>query len=126
MGKIIKIVAYCVAIPLVIAGSLLIYLIYPGTPSRSHSMNFDGYIDLPKGGSLNVLDYLTIKDHTLFVTAESSGAVFKVNLDPTTQLADGNVSRLPGSGSVHGVMIIPAENVSFAINIKENKVDDFD
>jgi DNA-binding beta-propeller fold protein YncE len=89
-------------------------------------MKFDGYIDLPKGGSLNVLDYLTIKDHTLFVTAESSGSVFKVNLDPTTQLADGNVSRLPGSGSVHGVLLIPDENVAFVTRSEENKVDVFD
>jgi DNA-binding beta-propeller fold protein YncE len=115
-----------VAILLLIAASVLIYLVYPGTPSRSQSMNFDGYISLPKNRALNVLDYLTIKDHTLFVTDESSGSVFKVNLDPTTQLADGSVSQLSGGGSVHGVLLIPGENVGFITRAEENKVDVFD
>jgi DNA-binding beta-propeller fold protein YncE len=126
MRKIIKIIAYFVAIPLVIGGSLLIYLIYPGTPSRSHSMKFDGYIDLPKGGALSVLDYLTIENHALFVTEESSGAVFNVNLNPTTQMADGTVSRLPGSGSVHGVLLLPGKNIAFVTRSEENRVDVFD
>jgi DNA-binding beta-propeller fold protein YncE len=126
MKKIIKVVAYCLAVLLLIAGSLLLYLVLPGTPSRSRSMNFDGYIDLPKGGSLNVLDYLTIQDHTLFVTAESSGSVFKVNLNPTTEMTDGTVSRLPGGGSVHGVLLIPGANIAFVTRSEENKVDVFD
>jgi DNA-binding beta-propeller fold protein YncE len=126
MKKIIKVVAYCLAVFLLIAGSLLLYLVLPGTPSRSRSVNFDGYIDLPKGGSLNVLDYLTIQDHTLFVTAESSGSVFKVNLNPTTGMTDGTVSRLPGGGSVHGVLLIPGENIAFVTRSEENKVDVFD
>jgi DNA-binding beta-propeller fold protein YncE len=126
MKKIIKIAAYCLAVLLLIAGSVLIYLVFPGTPSRSPSMKFDGYIDLPKAKSLDVLDYLTIKDHNLFVTDESSGSVYKVTLDPTTQMADGTVSRLPGSGSVHGVLLIPDENVAFVTRSEENKVDVFD
>ncbi len=124
--EIIKIVAYCVAITLVIAGSLLIYLIYPGTPSRSHSMKFDGYIDLPKGGALSVLDYLTIENRALFVTEESSGSVFKVNLNPTAQMADGTVSRLPGTGSVHGVLLPPGKNIAFVTRSEANRVDVFD
>jgi DNA-binding beta-propeller fold protein YncE len=126
MKKIIKVVAYCLAVLLLIAGSLLIYLIYPGTPSRSHSMHFDGYVDLPKGGALSVLDYLTIENHALFVTEESSGSVFKVNLNPATQLADGTASRLPGSGSVHGVLLLPGKNIAFVTRSEENKVDVFD
>jgi DNA-binding beta-propeller fold protein YncE len=126
MRKTIKVVAYCFAILVVVAGSLLIYLVFPGTPSRSHFMKFDGYIVLPKDRALNVLDYLTIQDHTLFVTAESSGSVFKVDLDPTTELAGSTVSRLPGGGSVHGVLLIPGENIAFVTRGEENKVDVFD
>jgi DNA-binding beta-propeller fold protein YncE len=126
MKKIIKVVAYCLAALLLIAGSLLLYLVLPGTPSRSRSMKFDGYIDLPQAKSLNVLDYLTIKDHSLFVTDESSGSVYKVTLDPNTQMADGTVSRLPGGGGVHGVLLIPGENIAFVTRSEENKVDVFD
>jgi DNA-binding beta-propeller fold protein YncE len=126
MRKILKILMLFLLIALGIVGSALIYLAYPGTPSRSHSMNFDGYIDLPKGGALDVLDYLTIKDHSLFVTDESSGSVFKVTLDPATQMAGGTVSRLPGTGSVHGVLPLPGENIAFVTRSQENKVDVFD
>jgi len=38
------------------------YLVYPGKPSPSEFMAFDGFIELPRGGSLNVLDYLTLND----------------------------------------------------------------
>jgi DNA-binding beta-propeller fold protein YncE len=126
MKKIIKVIAYCLAMLLLITGSLLLYLVLPGTPSRSRSMKFDGYIDLPQAKSLNVLDYLTIKDHSLFVTDESSGSVYKVTLDPNTQMADGTVSRLPGGGGVHGVLVMPDENVAFVTRSEENKVDVFD
>jgi DNA-binding beta-propeller fold protein YncE len=126
MKKIIKLVAYCLAAVVLIAASLLIYLVFPGTPSQGRSMKFDGYIDLPKAKMLNVLDYLTIKDHTLFVTDESSGSVYKVTLDPTTQMAVGTVSQLRGSGSVHGVLLMPDKNVGFVTRSEENKVDVFD
>src|SRR5260370_17970235 len=56
-------------------------LICPGTPGKSKFMKFEGYIELPKSGPLNVLDYLTISNGTLFVTSESSGPLFKVDLD---------------------------------------------
>lgn len=126
MKKLIKILAYFIAILLLIAGSILLYLVFPGTPSRSRSMKFEGYIGLPQAKSLNVLDYLTLKDRTLFVTDESSGAVYKVTLDPNTQMADGTVSRLPGGGGVHGVLLMPDENVAFVTRSEENKVDVFD
>jgi DNA-binding beta-propeller fold protein YncE len=126
MKTIMKMLAYAVVLVLLIGGSVLIYLVFPGTPSRSRSMKFDGYIDLPQAKSLNVLDYLTIKDHSLFVTDESSGSVYKVTLDTKTQMADGTASRLPGGGGVHGVLLMPDENVAFVTRSEENKVDVFD
>src|SRR5882757_6053738 len=77
------------------------YLVYPGTPSKSRFMRFEGYIELPKGGLLNVLDYLTLNGSTLFVTSESSGALFKVKLDPAHPSAS-SVYQMPGSGATHG------------------------
>jgi DNA-binding beta-propeller fold protein YncE len=121
-----KILLFCLSAIAVVLGAVLLYLVYPGTPSRSHSMNFDRYIDLPQGGALNVLDYLTFRDHTLFVTDESSGSVFRVNLDPSTPAASGTVSQLPGTGTVHGVLLLPGEDVAFVTRSEENRVDVFD
>src|ERR1700733_15407805 len=73
------------------------FIICPGTPGKSRFMKFEGYIELPKSGPLNVLDYLTINSSTLFVTSESSGALFKVDLD-SNHPSLRPVSELPGSG----------------------------
>src|ERR1700682_99577 len=126
MRRVVKVVLSLLLVLIVVAGSVLLYLIFPGTPSRSHSMNFDGYIHLPKGKVLSILDYLTIGNHALFVTEESSGTVYKVNLNPSTQLADGDVSRLSGTGSVHGVLLLPGENIAFVTRAETNTVDVFD
>jgi DNA-binding beta-propeller fold protein YncE len=110
-----------------LAACVLAYLVFPGTPSRSRSMTFDGYIDLPKGqSSLTVLDYLTLKDRTLFVTDESSGAVFKVNLDANSKIANGEISQLPGTGNAHGVALLPGQDVAFVTRSEKNTVDIFD
>ena len=101
------------------------YLVYPGKPSPSEFMAFDGFIELPRGGSLNVLDYLTLNDHTLFVTNESSGALFKIALD-SSQPAAGTVSEMHGPGAAHGVALLPEANVAFITRSEENTVDVFD
>jgi DNA-binding beta-propeller fold protein YncE len=106
-------------------GVVSAYLVYPGTPSRSKFMAFDGFIELPRGGPLNVLDYLTLNDLTLFVTSESSGALFKIALD-SSQLAAGTVSEMPGTGAAHGVALLPEANVAFITRSEENTVDVFD
>ena len=101
------------------------YLICPGTPGKSKFMKFEGYIELPKCGSLSVLDYLTINNGILFVTSESSGALFKVDLDlghPSLS----TVSELPGSGAAHGVALMMDRNVAFITRSEENTVDVFD
>ncbi len=90
-------------------------------------MVFEGFIDLPKGQqALTVLDYLTLRDRTLFITDESSGAVFKLNLDSNKRMADGGVSQLPGTGAAHGVALLPGQNVAFVTRSEKNTVDVFD
>ena len=126
MKKGLKIAVIVALVVIGVAASALIYLVYPGTPSRSRFMTFQGFIELPQTGQLNVLDYLTLKDHVLFVTAESSGKVFKVTLDPATQASAINVSTLPGGGAVHGVLLMPSQNVAFVTRGEENTVDVFD
>jgi hypothetical protein len=112
MKKGFKIAVAVALVIIVVAASALIYLVYPGTPSRSNFMTFRGFIELPQTGRLNVLDYLTLRDHVLFVTSESSGKVFQVTLDPTTQTTAVNISTLAGGGAVHGVVLIPSQNVA--------------
>jgi len=101
------------------------YLIWPGTPGKSKFMKFDGYIELPKSGPLNVLDYLTINNGTLFVTSESSGVLFKVDLD-LNHPSRSTISELPGSGSAHGVVMTMDRNLAFITRSEENTVDVFD
>src|SRR3981081_256296 len=126
MKKVLKIVGIIALVLVAVAASVLIYLVFPGTPSRSRSMTFQGFIELPQTGRLNVLDYLTLRDHILFVTAESSGSLFKVTLDPTTQTTATSISTLPGGGAVHGVVLMPSQNVAFVTRGEENTVDVFD
>jgi DNA-binding beta-propeller fold protein YncE len=126
MKKGLKIAVTIALVVIGVAAAALIYLVYPGTPSRSRFMTFQGFIELPQTGRLNVLDYLTLRDHVLFVTAESSGKVFKATLDPTTQTTATSISTLPGGGAVHGVVLMPSQNAAFVTRGEENTVDVFD
>src|ERR1700676_392199 len=103
----------------------LVYLVYPDTPSKSKVMTFEGFIELPRGGLLTVLDYLTVNDQTLFVTSESSGALFKIAFD-RSDLKASTVSEMPGAGAAHGVAVLPDVNVAFITRSEANTVDVFD
>jgi len=126
MKKVLKMAGIIALVVIGVAASVLMYLVYPGTPSRSRTMTFQGFIEIPQTGRLNVLDYLTLRDHILYVTSESSGNVFKVTLDPTTQATSTNISTLPGGGAVHGVVLMPSQNLAFVTRGEENTVDVFD
>ena len=106
-------------------GAVLVYLAYPGTPGRSKFMAFDGFIELPRRQALTVLDYLTLTGHTLFITNESTGTLFKIVLD-SSQLAASTVSEMPGTGAAHGVALLPGQNVAFITRSEANTVDVFD
>lgn len=47
--KVLKIMGACVIVLLHLFGLVVAYLAYPGTPSKSKFMTFEGYIGLPKG-----------------------------------------------------------------------------
>jgi len=121
----LKIIAIVAIVLVSFLGAGLVYLVYPGTPSRSKLMAFDGFIKLPRGRLLTVLDYLTIDDHTLFVTNESSGSLFKIGLN-SSRPADSTVSEMQGSGAAHGVALLPWKNVAFITRSEANTVDVFD
>lgn len=126
MKTVLRIVLAFVGMLIAVAAIALIYLGYVGTPSNSTVMKFEGFIELPKTKQLNILDYLTFKDSVLFVTEESAGNVFKLTLDPSTEATATNISTLPGSGAVHGVLLLPSTNLAFVTRSEENTVDAFD
>jgi len=125
MKNTLKIMRAVVLVLTSFVGVVLAYLVYPGTPSRSKFMAFDGFIELPRGRLLNVLDYLTLNGSTLFVTSESSGALFKIDLD-LNQPSVSSVSEMPGAGAAHGIALLPETNVAFITRSEENTVDVFD
>jgi DNA-binding beta-propeller fold protein YncE len=114
-----------ISLVLLIAGGLE-FLAYPAEPSASRVVHFDGYILLPKHGLLNVLDYLTLSNQTLFVTGASSGSVFRISLDPRRPASESSVLEWQGAGRVHGVALVPSRNLAFVTRSGENSVDAFD
>jgi DNA-binding beta-propeller fold protein YncE len=125
MKNTLKILRAVVIVQFSFAGGVVAYLVYPGTPSRSRFMSFDGYIELPRSGPLNVLDYLTLNGSTLFVTSESSGSLFKIDLDPNHPSVS-SVSEMPGAGAAHGIALLPEANIAFITRSERNTVDVFD
>jgi DNA-binding beta-propeller fold protein YncE len=121
----LKILGAFVLVLVSFVGVVLAYLVYPGTPSHSNFMAFEGFIELPRGGALNILDYLTLNGSTLFVTSESSGTLFKVDLD-SNHPSVSSVSEMPGAGAAHGIVLLPEENIAFITRSEENTVDVFD
>ena len=125
-NKSLKVVLWCVALILVAVGTAVAKLTYPGTPSKAHSVVFDGYINLPKGKTLSVLDYITKSEEGLFVTNESNGSVYKVVVDKSGHPGQADVSEFTGEGAAHGVVIDPATKLAYVSRSEANTVDVFD
>jgi DNA-binding beta-propeller fold protein YncE len=92
-----------------LAGAILGYLIYPGRPSESQVMTFEGFIELPSSGRLTILE----------------GALFKIALS-SSDLRASAVSEMPGAGAAHGVALVPDMSVAFVTRSEANTVDVFD
>jgi YVTN family beta-propeller protein len=119
------------AVAIAVAG----YLIYPGTPGKASSLIFQGYVPLPSDSVLSVLDYLTVNDDELFVTGESTGDVYRVQLGKGSlpavakgsSPAAADVERLPGEEpATHGVVFDPSSHLAFVTRSEANTVDIFD
>jgi len=104
----------------------LAYLIYPATPARSRFMGFDGFIMLPKGGVLSVLDYLTVDERALLVAGESTGSVFKIAMDAGPRGRGETVMELRGASNVHGIAFAGEANIAFVTRSGANTVDVID
>jgi YVTN family beta-propeller protein len=123
---ILKVALGCVALVLVVAGAFLLRLVYIGEPDRAMSLEFKGFVLLPKGSALSVLDYLTIRDHELFVTNESTGNVYKIALGKDQVPRSEDVTVLPSAPAAHGVALVADKSEAFVTLSEINRVDVFD
>jgi len=111
---------------LAVGSIALAYLIYPARPARSRFMGFDGFIMLPKGGVLNVLDYLTLNDRALLIAGESSGSVFKIAVDAETHGTGDTAMELRGAPNVRGIAFAREADIAFVTRSGANTVDVID
>ena len=101
------------------------YLIYPETPGNSCSLIFKGFVPLPSSSLLSILDYLTVNDDELFVTNESTGDVYRVQIRKDVLPTVSDVARMPGEPAAHGVVIDPSSHLAFVTRSDANSVDIF-
>jgi len=111
---------------LAVGSIVLACLIYPARPARSSFMGFDGFIMLPKGGVLSVLDYLTVDERALLVAGESTGSVFKIAMDAGPRGRGETVMELRGASNVHGIAFAGEANIAFVTRSGANTVDVID
>jgi DNA-binding beta-propeller fold protein YncE len=88
-------------------------------------MKFEGFIELPKDGILNIFDYMDLSDQTIFVGNVMSGSVVKVQLTNNESGSMATVSEQRGAGSARGIAVIPNEDKAFVTRSGENVVDVF-
>jgi YVTN family beta-propeller protein len=110
----------------VIAAVLSVRLIYVGQPEAASSLQFRGFVLLPRGALLTVLDYLTVSERNLFVTDESTGSVYKIDLHGATLPRDSDIAVFPSEPATHGVALDPARHVAYVTRSEVNAVDVFD
>jgi YVTN family beta-propeller protein len=122
----IKIVFRGVGVLMAVAIAVASYLIYPGTPSNTSSLIFKGFVPLQSSGLLSILDYLTVNDDELFVTNESTGDVYRVQIREDVLPTASDVAKLPGEAAAHGVVIEPSSRLAFVTRSDANSVDVFD
>jgi YVTN family beta-propeller protein len=124
--KIIRIALSLFAISALAMCLVITKLAYPAVPGTSKSMNYEDFISLPKADTLNVLDYITICKDILFVTSESNGSVFKVDLNRSTSPKAAVVTSFAGKGAAHGVVIDPTSALAYVTRSEANTVVVFD
>jgi YVTN family beta-propeller protein len=126
MKTLIKIVLGSLGVMVAVSAAIAGYLIYPGTPSSASSLIFQGYVPLPSDSMLSVLDYLTVNDDKLFVTSESTGDVYGVQLRKNSLPTVADLTKLAGEPAAHGVVIDPSSHLAFVTRSEANTVDVFD
>jgi YVTN family beta-propeller protein len=121
-----KVAGWCVASLLAAGIVFAIILIYPATPGAARSLEFKGFILLPRGALLTVLDYLSINEKRLFVANERNGDVYKIALHEGSLPGDADVSVFALEPATHGVVVDPSSGLAFVSRSEANTVDVFD
>ena len=107
------------------AACVFLWLVVIAVPSKSSTLAFEGFIDLPRPKVLNVMDYVSIYGDRLFVTSESNGDVYRVQLGASS-LKKTQVSIFPGEGEAHGVVVDPVNGTAYVTRSGSDHVDVFD
>ena len=102
------------------------WLIWPGRPSSSDTLDFKGFIVLPGAAPLSVLDYLTLRGRQLFVAGENSGDVYRIDLSADELPGDSSVSVMAGPAAAHVITLLPSGGSGFVSRSKADSVDVFD
>jgi YVTN family beta-propeller protein len=129
LATVVRTALIAIGVALAIGVAWIATLVFPGNPTPAKSLAFDGFIPLPaapNAGALTILDYLSVSERTLFVTGESTGAVYEVPLGPPASIATAGVRMMPGDPAAHGVVVDPASRLAFVTRSESNRVDVFD
>ena len=116
----LRFVLRLLAVVVVVLLAVVVWLTLPGTPSSGASVRFNSAILLPRGGVLNVLDYLNVEGGDLYAASISSGSVWKIPLDGRP------IATLPGRPVAHGVVLDPVSHMAFASRSGVDTVEIFD
>lgn len=126
LRKIIAPTLWGLAALAVIAGVLIGRLVYVGQPEAARSVQFRGFVLLPRRALLTVLDYLTVSERRLFVADESTGSVYKIDLDGAGLPQGNDIAEFRSEPSAHGVVLDPVKPLAYVTRSEVNVVDIFD
>ena len=126
LKKTLKGMLWAFAALAVIACLIILRLIHVSPPAQAGSLQFRGFVLLPKGAFLTVLDYLTVSDRSLFVTDESTGSVYKIDLRGGGLPEEKDIAVFASEPAAHGVALDPAKRVAYVTRSEVNAVDVFD
>jgi YVTN family beta-propeller protein len=126
LRSIVRGVRWSVGALALIAGALLLRLVWVSEPGKATSVQFQGFVLLPRGALLTVLDYLTVSGRLLFVADESTGSVYKVALQANTLPKSADVSVFASEPVAHGVALDPQLRLAYVTRSGVNAVDVFD
>jgi YVTN family beta-propeller protein len=124
--RIVKTILWSVAALAVIACGILIHLVHIGNPGKATSLQFQGFVRLPKGAMLTVLDYLTVSNQHLFVADESTGNVYKIALHEKAMPQSTDVTVFASEPAAHGVVLDSSKQLAYVTRSEVNAVDVFD
>ena len=118
-------VAVSLALLPLLLGLMAFYWGYPLQPGGASLLQFTRFIELPRTGMLNALDYLALAGDHLMVAGISSGAVIEVPLSIAAMSPPPPIRTLTGPGQAHGIALVDGR-LGFVTRSGANTVQVFD